>query len=611
MQFKHVQGRLESYFSPLTSSKSKINSPKLSLSDLPPNAIRLIFEYSERLTWEEDVDLNLPYDWDKLEDDDSCEMTSDLSYDSLCLAGHKTSSSCYGYKIPNNEERSYNLARANNSPIGLLLLSRSLTNIARVILYQQNNFIISRSGPGGFAPLLNLCGSDIAFLTSLRIELNAPPITGQCRCICVNCYPDCWEGALSATCTDDGCTRCCSRGLRDWRQLCKRLGDHVSPGQLSLFLICEVNRVGLLMRDSKSLTIDVVEPMYQLPQLAQCSIQLSQQKDDPLKDIARKTVHHLVRQTYPPFPFNRLPEELRYQILCSTDLVTQFPLVYRGDPEGSPYNDWRAWGQHTDPLASPEEYELEGCVGCSPDSGTGFASHCKLWHFPIELFLVNRQTYALARHIFFTQNRFVCMVPPHLVAGASEYGKKASATVGASRLIRALAPLPSRNWTLIGNIEIVFRIYEHGYTVGPDWKDFIDTLRFRGYIEVARKICGTLDLSLVFCYLTPRLSASDSETPLPIPDIPHDSVRAIVDPVRRLNKLKSFRVTIFGADKNYELLETTSKQGELVSEKFDAFETELERHVLGETYTSVSGDRKLRRGKWLREMDYKPSHWWT
>jgi len=107
------------------------------------------------------------------------------------------------------------------------------------------------------------------------------------------------------------------RTIDAWGQICRRLGSERQPGQTDLTLICEV--------DGEDAAARLLSPLMEfLPPLRSCTIRLrSNAANKKLAEIARNTALALTepRQESPsPFPFGRLPQELRLNILKYTHL---------------------------------------------------------------------------------------------------------------------------------------------------------------------------------------------------------------------------------------------------------------------------------------------------
>jgi len=106
--------------------------------------------------------------------------------------------------------------------------------------------------------------------------------------------------------------------IEAWEDFCRLLGRGRQPGQTELTLICDV--------DDTSAGARIVDPlMKSLPQLRSCNIRLGRSSADwNLANMARDTSLFMTRsqplQSAKPFPFGRLPRELKLNILKYTHL---------------------------------------------------------------------------------------------------------------------------------------------------------------------------------------------------------------------------------------------------------------------------------------------------
>ena len=435
-------------------------------------------------------------------------------------------------------------------------------------------------------PLLRLSATDISSLTSLVVHLDVPYAIPGCVCTCDHCYPKCWSNPLARSPYVPGRDLCTFKILSDWAQLCARLESDVHPGKLKLTLNCEV------AFSSRYIDFDLVEsvlaPLHKLPQLAQCSIRLTRHKNQRLKDLAQETVNKLTGKVVPSFPFNRLPADLRYEVLRQTDLIAPFPLVWTGYVPSMIYRSWRKhgyvepewrnvprsyphnkrrrpgsdlvhfgplWKTTPDPDTSysasddgPAWEEVPDCAQCDIEKGTGFTSQCKLWHFPAELFRVNREVSELAKRIFFMHNRFMLLSfsksidnVPSVLLGRLPYN---TCFPGPPRqAIRMPRPIKPKIWHYIHNLEIVFRVTgtghdKHpGFTAMRNWEAFVRSLQYGG--EVGQFNLRRLNLSVVVGF---HKDSEPSPTELGWRD---DTWRVLCSPLDSIKNVAHLNVTVF------------------------------------------------------------------
>ncbi len=146
------------------------------------------------------------------------------------------------------------------SPSQLLLVSRTIHDEVSSVLYSENMFKICRKGWRGLSPLFALSPCVLASMTSLSIRLNT--------CFCKsNSLPN----AINVRLNCPACRRSCELGgddvdVQEWRMLFEQLATYIKRSQLRLSIFYD-------SFDYKS-AVDVVEPLYELPTLADCAIRL-------------------------------------------------------------------------------------------------------------------------------------------------------------------------------------------------------------------------------------------------------------------------------------------------------------------------------------------------
>ena len=582
---KSSKGRIENYFRPIHEPDLPGPPPRISLCDLPQTILVSILAYTERFTWYEPLDLNLVHNTIYLPFPPLSKLRNNktLGQNEPCFYRSWTEEHdeevCYEGRDPDEPSFHPNF-------FDQLMITRSLCQPARDVLYGENSFVIRRSGPRGFMPLMKLSKRDLSSLTSLEIHLDVPHTLPQCQCRCNGCYPLCWSKPLAHSCNGGKCI-CTSKVLSDWTRLCERLDSVMYPRRLKLALHCEV------ASKSGQINFDLVErvlaPLHKLPQLVQCSIRLTCHKIQRLKDIAQETVNRLTGRVGPSFPFNQLPADLRYQVFRQTDLIAPFPLVWTSYVPSKVYYHWRkngyiepewcnipslyphnrrlrprsdllllgpAWPSTPDADADtsqttfdegPPWEQVSDCAHCDPELGTGFSSECKLWHLPIELFRVNREVAGHARNIFFMYNRFMLLSFSQPVEGValtslgSHYDRLFPRSPG--QAISMPNPIRPEVWQFIHNLEIVFRVVHTQGTHASisvaqrNWEAFVYSLDHGG--EVGQFNLRRLNLSIVIGFhglSRPSLSELGWK---------NETWRHIISPLDRVKPLSRFKVTVF------------------------------------------------------------------
>lgn len=285
------------------------------------------------------------------------------------------------------------------------------------LVYSKNRFFIKYSDRGNLAALRNLSPAALASLRHLTVRLNVSSCEHNGPCckgpkVLVN--HDCEEmhdkplGVKSP----DYETR-----LSEWRRVLAHMSAHIPPKQLSLSLICDVED----LETAKT----VAEPLIDenLPTLASCNIRLGRDLDSSLQLLAHETAMQTMRQSYSPvstcpFRFLDLPQELQYEILEHTDLVTPCGEVN--------WNPWEGYYLHYNVLYCEGDNfcAAEGhphvCKrrNCREQFNNGcfcyrhhavFSTTCNCWCPPTALFLVSKAFSRQSKPVFFSKNRFIIM----------------------------------------------------------------------------------------------------------------------------------------------------------------------------------------------------------
>ncbi|CAO2647941.1 Nn.00g088630.m01.CDS01 [Neocucurbitaria sp. VM-36] len=219
-------------------------------------------------------------------------------------------------------------------PFSLLFVCKRISREAEDMLYGHNCFAISQRSPGGLQALGRLGAHAIQSLQTLIVHLT------PCTCIASHCIqkprrlPH--DGiSFQESVFDRSYSNAAQRGhdrqlsnvsrtdrgiIEQWKQGCARLAAHVTPGRLTLYVICHVQ--------SKHVAEQILEPLLQLPTLRHCGICLGPShhlESSTLRALAKRVVEqlttHELAATRAPFPFLSLPRELQLQVLDASPLV--------------------------------------------------------------------------------------------------------------------------------------------------------------------------------------------------------------------------------------------------------------------------------------------------
>ncbi|KAL2152301.1 hypothetical protein VTH82DRAFT_5485 [Thermothelomyces myriococcoides] len=341
---------------------------------------------------------------------------------------------------------------------GLLLTCRAIHAEAAALLYSANRFFVwyasrhhrSHSGSGSGLHFLHAL-TTLAFrsLSSVKVVLNQSSCHEFDRD--ADCEPCCFQGR-GGHIGLQGTGQChCARWtleepprtikahdpplvlesadavVRDWCSAAAYFLSGVTPGRLSLSLVCDIDPRH--PRASRLAEL-VMEPILRLPSghLRECNIRLSMVPDSRLRKIAKDAACHacgLLPDPPPPPPDGRptltaLPRELRLRILEYTDLVTPSRQVMWGRKDPI----YRVFSFPFSNLATADEnhraqffccWEVEDAPAGLPLAPgcfcrlrhAAFSHACKCWEPPgPSLFLICRTLYEDAQYVFFSKNRF-------------------------------------------------------------------------------------------------------------------------------------------------------------------------------------------------------------
>ncbi|KAH8593920.1 hypothetical protein B0O99DRAFT_626434 [Bisporella sp. PMI_857] len=201
-------------------------------------------------------------------------------------------------------------------PLQLLLVSRAVYQEVFSAFYSRNKFLIRLHNTGDFESL-HLSQKILNTMTSLLIRLNSWP----CPRGHEEAYPDgshcltCKTPTADASLPLDITSQAGQALLYEWRKFAERLALSISATQLKLTIICDVT--------DKTSGMAILEPLLRLPTIKQCVIRLGQHFDYELYELARKASFRAqgsYSEIQGSFPFQRLPKELRLQILKYTHL---------------------------------------------------------------------------------------------------------------------------------------------------------------------------------------------------------------------------------------------------------------------------------------------------
>lgn len=358
----------------------------------------------------------------------------------------------------------------NDNIMNILLTSRKFYRMGVPIIYGENHVVIHWRNGNTLSGLVNL--SDLA-LSSIRKMLiilnNSAPIM------------DIWalqnKDSIEHHRLDEPLS---TRTIHyqdlaeQWERVVARLSLHMADTVTWLDFICDC-------ADSET-AYEITEPLLQLPQLRHSFIRLSHRVDSKIQAIAReaalRTVHRPHDSYGDPFPYLRLPREIRLHVLNFTDLVTPQREVEWNDTEKyhlrtlgntvckrckcheCPGGDhpktlhWFLWGVRG---RYARTFCSRYCSAFEASSGRYFSpisQTCLCWRPPSYLFLICRDFLADARETFYKRNRFI-------IKPSGDLMKPALPSTGRTEISHFLGnAVPSTALHALRHVEIVYPFFE-------------------------------------------------------------------------------------------------------------------------------------------------------
>ena len=246
-----------------------------------------------------------------------------------------------------------------------------------------------------------------------------------------------------------------------------KISEHIKPSQLSFALTAQ------------SANLDTAEILLQtikfLPQLEKCALSIgalrNMQIRSSVQTVGAQMVGRPVAHTS-PFPFERLPKELRLSILQETDLV---PDTHRFSTNGTiwverfDFGPLQGWARRNKCCSRCNDC-LESC--CCIWKPAAFSLTCICRPLPIALFTVNRQISYEAQEVFFSKNKFVLARPLSSIAFIEGLNSRQLA------LIRHLELYLQSQDTISG-----YFFEAEGEKIHSQWDHVIEMLRTRLNLE--------------------------------------------------------------------------------------------------------------------------------
>ncbi|CZR68618.1 uncharacterized protein PAC_18517 [Phialocephala subalpina] len=516
--------------------------------------------------------------------------------------------SCYGDRMDPDEEYR---GDCDPLPFQLLYVSRTIFSEVLSTFYSENKFSVVRTDPGGLSCLQDFRPVIIARLTSLSIRLNVSDCQTMRVCQQTSHRMCCHPGI----CMERGHDKLLgtkSSGPENspivkWTKLCKYMASHIVPNQLKLCVICDVADIETAK--------EVVDPLSSVPILRGLAIRLGNDpKDLCLYDLAKRTVYektnHSEATQSSPFRFGDLPQEIRFQILECTELVTPFDIAwapYRSSCGLSvfEFRIFKRWYSNT---YLPVDEHFSGCCRECSDAKEGcccwrqraaYSSSCTCWKMPMPLLSVCRQMREDATTVFFSKNHFV-------VLPAEDKSPRKRKQL---EILQFLDRLPPTALTHIRSLTwivptVADGFFEQDSTSYRDWLDVVD---------ISRREMNLPQLNLTLDFLRARRSfeadLDDQADALAGYRILTTCNRAhrtrtamtacaaaqlLTESLLPLGPFKNLRIHLSCHWGAYPLTFSYSEDGEEVAEK----ERNLEKQIMGDEYNAILQGKHARRHGW-------------
>ncbi|KAF2111002.1 hypothetical protein BDV96DRAFT_583253 [Lophiotrema nucula] len=446
--------RLEHYFTPV--SRPSIRNQRLTFLELPHAIQRRIYDYA--CLKDDLIDLN----WTNFQatigiDADYTDAIRFPCYhhDIPILREGTTGEENWAVNLPDNEllflkDSSCTECKRDNA-YSLLFVSKQVSKEAMNVLYGHHTFRIDQSMPNGLKRLKALGPDPLSALSRLIIRLDIPRSRVD-ACENFEAYPEPLNAQLASH----------KRLIREWAGLVDNLTNAVRPDQLQLYLCF------------RALTLETIESVLlhleRLPKLraygiwtdipfANRRLRLEQDKVSrvraPLDCLRSKDrpaafqVSSLVNRTAkrhqtcssigPVFRYLDLPQEIRFQILEYTDLVTSEGVQWRSTTR--PRSSMVPWScqcsidileevggclchsnntqyyDHSELISSYNPDDQPCCGKCGPSeerllcfcstSDAPWSSSCNCQRHPHPLFFVSIQVRQDAIPVYYRYNQFV------------------------------------------------------------------------------------------------------------------------------------------------------------------------------------------------------------
>ena len=358
-------------------------------------------------------------------------------------------------------DRGFNMENADSRllctplPTQLFYVSKAFYSDTVELFYGRNKFVVRGHAGSDLTNLLSLGPKALAAMTSLLVRLNTWPcpngheVLDLAKTRCLKCRNE--------VCGDPPCTsyslklRTTGNRLKQWEKVCKHMAAAISPVQLRLTFICDVEDLAAGER--------VVASLANLPRLKACTIRLGRPHNQELSSLAAKTSLRMTGGFIPEqwFPFESLPKEIRLRVLHFTHIGSS----------GTYYHKYEHIAVENGKLATGTKLCCSACTEtyrdcCCTAIHSSHSESCKCRRLPTSLFSVSRQMRYETLEVLLTQN---CL----------EFSGSLQSSLRFLRGVPVMFRQMIRRVSFRFTSEQIFGWFNH--KIGYDWKDLVTYVR--------------------------------------------------------------------------------------------------------------------------------------
>src|SRR3569833_59449 len=364
-------------------------------------------------------------------------------------------------------------------PSALFYVCRVISDETIQLFYSETRFDIAYTASGKLSALETLGPVAIASLQDLRIHMNVCFCSEGPECQLYEhrqgCHPACKIWGHDEQLDPHRKSRAASAMISDLDRVCQRIRLYLPSSQLRLSFLCEIKHSdspGNSETDPDDLTSRLVASLQKLPTLRSCAVYFSRRSDPHLRATAEMLRQRL---TTPPtassryFRLRDLPKELELNILRFTGLVAprcvEYDKVHSIMGLGIRLFQGDTFADR--PVSLP-------CCCRYYNRGSASGWNCEHWHFPSQLFLVDRQMENDARTIMYRENTWTIQGWRALLGAEGDQ-------IAIPRVLKSIPGLLEN----VRRLSLCFHdIEDLGSEENDAWKGVINTLVNRCAVEM-------------------------------------------------------------------------------------------------------------------------------